>query len=393
MAAVRQAPTHFRDRRDLERESQLEAPALDALLRRHFHSDASVWLRHLRLDATAIALRQGRSDLTQLAEDLGWPDLSRAEGYFSQTFGMSQQAYLDLPGQLCFSVHLPSFFRRPSVLAYLGRDPQSLYERVDGYTFRFAFRSPLGPVTVKAEIGERSVTCHLDGPGSVGSDVTFTAHALLRRYLGWTIDPSPFEEQATSRPLHKRLIADRHGLSIPQTPSLFDGLVWVVAGQQVSLPVAFALRRRLGKACGTPLGDDLWLAPGAEEVAALDHDTLRACSWSERKTEYVQDLARAICDGSLDLTDLQDASAVRIESTLLARRGLGPWSVNYLMMRSFGLSDCVPIGDAALKRNLRRFFELDKAPDVETTWRLMESFAPFRSLATFHFWASDKDSQ
>ena len=68
-------------------------------------------------------------------------------------------------------------------------------------------------------------------------------------------------------------------------------------------------------------------------------------------------------------------------------RGLGPWSVNYLMMRALGLADCVPIGDAALTRNLKRFYDLEKRPGAEDTRSLMEPFAPHRSLATFHFWA------
>ena len=44
---------------------------------------------------------------------------------------------------------------------------------------------------------------------------------------------------------------------------------------------------------------------------------------------------------------------------LLGVRGLGPWSVHYLMMRSFALADCLPAGDVALQRNLQRFYALD----------------------------------
>lgn len=288
---------------------------------------------------------------------------------------------------------LPAHFRRDAVLAYLGRDPQSLYERLHGSTFRFALRSGAGAVHVEAQVARRNVACRLSGPGVAAADAAFTAHRLLRRYLGLSIDPAAFERRAVDDPLHHRLLAHRQGLSIPQTPSIFDGLVWVVAGQQVSLAVAFALRRRLGHLCATQLDDDLWLPPTAAEVAALDLDSLRANSWSQRKAEYVLDLAAAVRDGELDLLDLERASVLRLEPTLLARRGLGPWSVAYLMMRSFGLADCVPVGDAALKRNLRRFFSLEKNPDVATTLRLMQPFAPFRSLATFHFWAHDKDSQ
>ena len=51
-------------------------------------------------------------------------------------------------------------------------------------------------------------------------------------------------------------------------------------------------------------------------------------------------------------------SESEIRALLLAVRGLGPWSVEYLLMRGFGLADCVPAGDAALAKSLHDFFEL-----------------------------------
>lgn len=393
MRCVAEDPGRFRSRRDVETTFDLDGPALDVLLRRHAHTECSAFLRSRRLDATLKALQRGDGDLRSLSDDLGWRSTAEAKASIVGATGMTAAGYGALGDGSPFQLRLPGHFRRPSVLAYLGRDPSSLYERVDGHLFRFAFRSRRGPVVVHAELGEEVVSCRLAGAGVDDPTAPFTAHRLLRRYLGWVIDPLPFEASAETRPLVRRLVAERHGLSIPQTPSVFDGLVWVIAGQQVSLAVAFALRRRLGRVCATAVDDDLWLPPRAEDVAALDEETLRSRSWSQRKTEYVQDISRAVVSGELDLQDLQRASAVRIESTLLARRGLGPWSVHYLMMRSFGLADCVPVGDAALRRNLRRFFELEKGPDAETTWSLMATFAPFRSLATFHFWASDPASQ
>ncbi len=390
---MRQQPGKYREVADLTQSSGLDEADLQNLLQRHFQSRAEAFLAHHRLAALTTELQAGQQDFGALARDLGWHDSREAAGLFHRHSGLRPSCYRDLPRQHSWAMDLPSYFGHDSVLAYLGRDAQSLYERVHNSSFRFALRSDAGAVQVAAEIGQRTVQCRLSGPGVDDPKAAFSAHRLLRRYLGLSIDPTAFEHRADDDPLHRRLLAQRRGLSIPQTPSVFDGLVWVVAGQQVSLAVAFVLRRRLGHLCGTQLDDDLWLPPTAAEVAAIDLDTLRANSWSQRKAEYVLDLATAVRDGDLDLEDLQQASTLRLESTLMARRGLGPWSVAYLMMRSFGLADCVPVGDAALKRNLRRFFELEKNPDVATTLRLMQPFAPFRSLATFHFWAHDKNSQ
>jgi AraC family transcriptional regulator of adaptative response / DNA-3-methyladenine glycosylase II len=89
----------------------------------------------------------------------------------------------------------------------------------------------------------------------------------------------------------------------------------------------------------------------------------------------------------LDLESWRAREPAEIEQGLLAIHGLGPWSVNYLMMRAYGLPDQVPVGDAALVRSLAEFFGLPARPDAKGTMELMAQFAPWRSLATFHFWA------
>jgi AraC family transcriptional regulator of adaptative response / DNA-3-methyladenine glycosylase II len=57
-------------------------------------------------------------------------------------------------------------------------------------------------------------------------------------------------------------------------------------------------------------------------------------------------------------------------------------------MKGFGHADCVPLGDAGLTTALQRFFALAERPDAARTATLMQQFAPWRSLATYHFWQS-----
>ena len=93
-----------------------------------------------------------------------------------------------------------------------------------------------------------------------------------------------------------------------------------------------------------------------------------------------------MAEGKLDLDALRTQSATRVERTLLGIRGLGPWSVNYLMMRSLEFPDCVPLGDTGVASGLRALFKLEERPDLDATRRLMAVFSPYRSLATAHLW-------
>jgi 3-methyladenine DNA glycosylase/8-oxoguanine DNA glycosylase len=90
---------------------------------------------------------------------------------------------------------------------------------------------------------------------------------------------------------------------------------------------------------------------------------------------------------------LRDEPVARIAKRLSDVRGLGPWSVQYLLMKSFGLADCVPAGDSGLATALQRFFALEARPGPARTIELMEAFAPHRSYATLHLWKSLGDPE
>ena len=273
------------------------------------------------------------------------------------------------------------------MLRYLGRDPRSVSERLRGRTAQWTFRLADHALAVEAKLEARQATCRIYSPTPrLAAGAVDAARAMVRRSLGLGWDPRPFERHVAQQPRLAPLVADQSGLTVPQTRDGFDALMWVVVGQQVSLPVAFALRRRLTARFGLRLADDWFAPPAPERVAESSVSELRQLGFSQRKAEYALGIARAVVAGELDL-GLKDRRPAEVEAQFLAVRGLGPWSVNYLMMRAFGFADCVPIGDAALARRLQGFFGLPSRPDAARTASLMAPFAPFRSLATFYFWS------
>src|ERR1051326_1081796 len=104
------------------------------------------------------------------------------------------------------------------------------------------------------------------------------------------------------------------------------------------------------------------------------------------KGDYVIGIAKLITEWKLDLAGLGKGSATRAERTLLNVHGLGPWAVNYIMMRSLGFADCVPLGDTGVSSGLQSLFKLEERPDIDAMRRLRRVFSPYRSLATAHLW-------
>jgi len=172
---------------------------------------------------------------------------------------------------------------------------------------------------------------------------------------------------------------------VPLTHSPYDAVVWSILGQQVNLAFAYSLRRRLVEMTGTKLANGLFSPPTPARVASLQVEELLPLQFSRRKAEYLIDISRLIDEGAIRLDELEQGAATRAERTLLEVRGLGPWSVHYLMMRGLGFADCLPVGDTGLTSALLRMFSLDIRPEAKATISLMEPFSPIARSPAFTY--------
>jgi 3-methyladenine DNA glycosylase/8-oxoguanine DNA glycosylase len=255
-------------------------------------------------------------------------------------------------------LELPPGYRADLTLRYLGRDSDSLCERVTGNTIETA------DTKIVLNVGRASAR-----PASTA-----------KKLLGLNLDPRPFEKA------HPQLVKGHEGAHLPQTAAVWESLMWAIVGQQVNLPFAYRLRRVLVELCGEPAKNGLRRHPTAARVATLDYGDLTCRQFSRSKAQYVIDTARLIATGALPLETFPSREPSEVEAMLLNVRGVGIWTANYVMMRGCAFPDCVPAGDSVLSASLRDYLQLDHRPDGHETRTLMQRFAPWRSLATFHLW-------
>ena len=390
---VRAAPHNFPDVRAIVRRSGFGATRLFELLRLHYHATPADLLLHARLDAAKSQL-VGRAlrppdhggdkprptkSLAAIAAEVGFESLSVFHEHFRRLNGLTPAAYRDLPGARRFTLALPEDYPLPYLRRALSRDIHSVTERLDGDTYASAVRLSRGAALLHLRLSPTAIEAEI----SSGSGVE--AHALVVALLGLDQDAGAFARLARKLGL-ARLVAGRPELRLAQTPSIYDGLLWAIIGQQINLPFACQLKRRLIERTGEKMPDGLFAPPTPAAVAALEPADLVPLQFSRQKADYVIATSRLIAGGQLDLAALRTMSATRAERTLLAIRGLGPWSVNYLMMRALGFADCVPLGDTGVTSGLLAVLKLDERPDIGATRRLMAMFSPHRSLATAHLW-------
>jgi AraC family transcriptional regulator of adaptative response / DNA-3-methyladenine glycosylase II len=284
-----------------------------------------------------------------------------------------------------FELALPRGYPLPYLRRALGRDPQSLTERLKDDVYTTAVNFPGGPALLTLRLSLRSVQVETSSADSIDP------HQVAVALLGLEQDAAAFARLARRLGL-ARLVSGREDLRICQITSVFEGLTWSLIGQQINFPFACLLKRRLVERAGTPLGDGLYAPPDPQAVAALSQQDLFKLQFSRNKADYLLRLAWLIVEGKLDLNAFRDSSATRVQRTLLSLHGFGPWSVNYVMMRSFGFLDCVPLGDTGVSSGLQSLLQLEERPGLEAVRRLMAVFSPFRSLATAHLWQFNKST-
>lgn len=382
------APADFADARAIAARTGVGVTKLHTLFRRHLHRTPAAFLAQARVQFACERLRAGDRVL-DAALAAGFDSQSAFYANFTPRVGMTPDAYRRLPRAAQFGVALPDDFRRAELLAFLARDTQGLSERVAGDIVHKAVDLDGAPAVLQLEFAGSQLRCAVLGAARTSARM-FAAHAMVVRLLHLALDPGEFETRARRSPLW-RVVRTRPGLRIPCTATPFEALVWTVVGQQVNVEFAATLRARVIARCGARVGD-MWAHPTPAQLAGVDAAEWRPMQFSQRKGEYLQQLAAACAKGELAIAPDLAEPASRLQRRLVAQRGLGAWSASYTLLRGFGFADCAPVGDVGLQRALQLAFELPERPEEAVAERLLAPFSPWRSLATYHLWASLADA-
>ncbi|MBS0372198.1 MAG: DNA-3-methyladenine glycosylase 2 family protein [Proteobacteria bacterium] len=286
---------------------------------------------------------------------------------------------------------LPASFRPADILAFQARDPQQLAERVDadGFAKGLIWHGAPACLRVAFQHGQVEVELDVDGtPASAGAIA-----GLARHVLGLDQPVDTFETAHRHHPQLGPLLARHAGLRVPQAATPFEALSWAVTGQQISTAAAISIRRRLIACIGVRHSGGLACYPDAAHLAVQDEERLRGAGLSQSKARALLSLARLVADGALPLEAwLTGTPADDIRSRLLAVRGIGPWTVDYALLRGFAHLDGSLHGDAAVRRGLQKLLNReDKVGESEArAW--LADFTPWRALAAAHLWAVAKET-
>ena len=289
---------------------------------------------------------------------------------------------------LHWTLPLPAGYRRDDVIAFHSRDGEAVAEQVTPTGLRKGILLRGSAVVLDVAFTDDAAVCRAEIDGSANGDLQTPLHGALLNILGLRIDPQPFAQLAAGDPLLAPLIRLNPGLRIVQSASPFEALTWAIIGQQINLSFAISLRRTFILQAGRRHGSGLWCYPEARDVARLSVEELTSRKFSRAKADTVLRLARLVDEGALSLELPPSGDVAAMSQALLAVKGIGPWTVNYALLRGYGYADCSLHGDVAIRAALQKLLGEESKPDMARTEQWLRQYAPHRTMAAAHLWAS-----
>jgi len=179
-------------------------------------------------------------------------------------------------------------------------------------------------------------------------------------------------------PVMARLAASGIMPQLRKRPPGFEGLAWIVVGQQVSTASATAIWNRLRQRLEPPT---------AEAFMRLSDEDLRMAGLSAGKVRTLRAVATEIAEERLPLDRLHDLPADEAHNLLTRVKGIGPWTADVYLLFCLGHPDAFPSGDLAVQEAARLAYGLEHRPDAKALTALAESWRPWRGVAAKVLWA------
>ncbi len=186
-------------------------------------------------------------------------------------------------------------------------------------------------------------------------------------------------------PVMKTLIAAYPGIHLTRRGDPFTTLARAIVGQQISVKAAQSIWNRLVTAAhGT--GDPVRLDPG--RLRRVRTATLRRAGLSERKADYLTDLARHFASGTLDPSGWGALPDEALIGQLCDVRGIGRWTAEMFLIFHELRADVLPVGDIGLQKAVAIHYHGGSRLTPAALAAFGARWAPYRSVATWYLWRS-----
>jgi DNA-3-methyladenine glycosylase II len=166
----------------------------------------------------------------------------------------------------------------------------------------------------------------------------------------------------------------------PRRCSPFEALLRAITYQQLNGTAAETILRRVLAIYGKRF-------PSPEDVLNTSDDILRGAGLSRAKSAAIKDLAEKTISGVVPSGKaIRTMSEAEIMNRLVAVRGIGPWTVEMLLIFTLGRPDVLPVTDYGVRKGVALTYGFKELPPPKELTIFGERWKPYRSVAAWYMW-------
>lgn len=178
----------------------------------------------------------------------------------------------------------------------------------------------------------------------------------------------------------KRLITEYGQGCLESRGDPFMTLARSIVGQQISVKAAESVWQRVLAVCGKRLTP--------QSIQKVGLEGLRACGLSQRKAEYVTDLAGHFKDKLVHPQNWGQMDDEAVIKELVAIRGIGRWTAEMFLIFNLQRPNILPLDDIGLLKGISlHYFSGEPVSRFEAR-EIALLWSPWCTVATWYLWRS-----
>jgi AraC family transcriptional regulator of adaptative response / DNA-3-methyladenine glycosylase II len=331
-----------------------------------------------KLDIARNLLDNSSLSITEIAFSSGFQSVRRFNDAFKQRFCKTPNELRGLSAVKAISC-LQLSYRPPyawkNLLAFLKTRAIAGVELVkdNSYQRLISLEACCGWIKVSlADNNKINVEFNFNGPANL---VAFVAR--LKNMFDLEADPMAIAAVLKEDQKLKPYLEEFNGLRIPGAWDGFELAVRAIVGQRISVKAAQTILARIVKQCAVKQDVDSSLAidflfPTPQQLLEAD---ISAVGLPAARIASIRALAKELVEEKLFLDGTEDYNETC--EKLLAIKGVGKWTVDYIALRLLKNPDIIPETDLVIKKK------------IEALQLVTKKWAPWRAYAAILLWNID----
>ena len=287
---------------------------------------------------------------------------------------------------------LPKEFDFAKCLKFLARSPQEPCHLINRNTLYKLLKFEDDPILLKIQPRNKNSLSIEFLTKRPKKSIRAKAAKYVWNWFDLETKLKPFYRMAKSDAVLKHVADTYYGLRIVSIPDLFEAICWAVLGQHINLNFAYLLKKRFVQSFGERFRIDdriFYLFPTPEMIAKQTVSRFRQLQFTEKKSEYIIELAKKIKDGTLSKNTLLKKDSFKlVKKELMGLHGVGKWTAEYVCLRCLKDPAAFPVDDVGLQNAIKRILRLRAKPSIDEIYKFSKRWKNWEAYATFYLWNS-----